>query len=433
MADTTAAQAVRDAEARLQEQQLDFDKTEFYYRAHVKSVVDVYNSENKEVPIELREQADRATHNIQEAKKVLASRRDDLRMARIRHCAHRTRHADEAPEVSKRDADASPAENRKRGPPDGLLPRIAKRLQTNHVHSSQPEPGRTAALLALLMDGTLAPGPRFSDRSLWGLAKHEEVIEAYFKFDDEEFDKAAEEQCADLLEAIRVLLTQESLSSDFNPDQMDIHTNITFDIPAEFMSYLAHCAYRLRMDSHVIGRVAMSISNGSASSAEMDDFRTSLDETFPYGQLHYIFEVPREKDWTDTLFGLLASPESEVVEDTVCRLLLTATILAKYSCLVTSVAVAFATSFKPKGELAEDAVRASAITETLEHHKEVLNCFRAVKAQAPQVVLEFVYEHYDPFTKVGYYLKKIGFGRRLGPLFPELPALVTFLSTPGYS
>ncbi|KAK8127384.1 hypothetical protein PG984_008492 [Apiospora sp. TS-2023a] len=427
MAQLTEDESMRSAQARLLEQQTILDEAEFYYQAHVKSVIDVYDDKNKTVPAELREQAERATQRIQDAKKMVAARHADLCMVWVRLCAERAvSQQAKTPEGDEPNVDAGPGENRKRGPPGDLLPRDAKRR-----HGVIEEHGSdvTDPMLEFLEEGKMSlPSYDGLDES----HKHRKIVSTfdnYFLFDAEQSDEAEQNHYVDLFEEHVVLVIHQAIPGWPDPKQMGYFLGQRFGSPSEYMSSLAQCAYKLRTKSHVIGNATMSIAKGTVTPAKLDRLVVSLYHAY-HGDawLSDTFNIPTHHN----LLTQLASPDSAVVRDMIYKLMHLATALAKYSCLITSITVALAISFKPTGVLAKDATIASAITDTLEHHKELVACFGKVKEWVPDVVP-------DPFERLEYnrsnaiedHLNRLELSSRLDPLVPRVPDLIAFLNSRG--
>ncbi|KAK7981517.1 hypothetical protein PG988_003755 [Apiospora saccharicola] len=426
MAQLIEDQAMRSAQARLLEQQKLLEEAEFYYQAHVKSVIDVYNDKNKPVPADLREQVERATQRIQDAKKTVAARHADLCVVWVRLCAERVvSQQAKTSEGDEPNVDAGPGENRKRGPPDDLLPRDAKR---RHGVIEEHRSYVTDPMLEFLEDGKISlPSYDGLDES----EKHHKIMTAfdnYFLFDAEQSEEAEKNHYVDLFEEHVVLVIHEAIPGWVDPKQMDYFLRQRFGLPSEYMSSLAQCAYKLRTKSRVIGNAAMSIAKGTVTPAKLDRLVVSLYHAYGDAWLCDIFNIPTHHN----LLNQLASPDSAAATSVIYKLLLLATSLTKYSCLITSITVALAISVKPIGVLAKDATIASAITDTLEHHKELVACFGKVKEWAPDVEPDLLQRlEYNRNNTIEDHLNHLELSSRLGPLVPRVPDLIAFLSSRG--
>lgn len=432
MAQPSAAQAVVIASDSLQEQQKNLDEAEFYYRAHVQSAMEVYKKEKKLVPLELRDQAECARLRIEDAKKTLASRQNDMNTAQVRYCAELALRKERTPEGEEPGVDARPANKRKRGPSDDLLPRILKRLQTDQGHGKRVEPGQISTFLSLLEDGTLSLGSKFPDEGFLYSGSIEMDFNNCFEFYEDEFDEVELGHIVHIFGNVKSLLADMAVANYLRPRQMDQLVDLDVAHAHVDMSYLAQVAYKLRIDSRVIGCVAMSMVKGTVMPGGIDDLVASIRKTLAPWQQKQVYGIPHQvKETIRYILGQLASPDSEIVKSMVYNLMHSATVLAKYSCLATPITVALAVSFDPRGELAKNAVNPSAIADTLDHHKKLLATLHQTEESDPPQACRLLSDGYNSHNCIGDFFKCMQFDQRLSPIVPQVTDLVAFLNSRG--
>ncbi|KAK8079658.1 hypothetical protein PG997_007476 [Apiospora hydei] len=403
MAGSIAAQDQGSIEARLQDEVKKLDDAEFHYRAHFKSVIDTYNDASKPVLPYLLEQAQNATQSIDELKKNVAGLRYDLYKASL-----------------------------------GALDTAVK----EHGRVAIDEPTRNAVLLEILreldplfQDGTLA----FGRNIIHGYAAQE-----YFDCPAEPSENL-EEEMHDFLDKKMPLLTDNVIPSTLRPQQTDVfgHQGMHFEYK---MIYVAMGARSLRAASTNICRSVISIYKGTDSQAAMANLMEPFLTTYTAQQLNLIYQLLNTESAVESvndIIDLLTSPSVVTANIMLYKLMHSAIVLAKYSCLVTFLTAAAAVSFPRPEEIhpvVKDAIRKSTVADTLKCPKQLLNCFSEMKeqiargdfsARADDSALQYICGDMS-----GLALMDGFFASRLKDFASQLPDLdldlVSFFSSCGY-
>ncbi|KAK7987284.1 hypothetical protein PG988_002272 [Apiospora saccharicola] len=132
---------------------------------------------------------------------------------------------------------------------------------------------------------------------------------------------------------------------------------------------------------------------------------TALRKTFDERQLRGIYATPIEASAIDAVLGRLRDDQHSVCMDMILRILHSAEVLGRYTCLITSVTRALATC----GEMRRPAISDDTLRKTFKLHTDLSTIYDTnASAQAVQVHAPASDLRYDPKSRVYQVLVDMG-------------------------